>query len=104
MPEGKGVCKLALILNLDAPKNKTKTGVKEHRPIAVTCWSSKIFCTFIREKIEIHLETWGVRFEEQYGFTEGGRIEQCLFTVNYITNRTFESKKKETQISFLCND
>merc|ERR1711888_263775 len=39
------------------PKTK-KTGVKEHRPIAVTCWSSKIFCTFVREKIEIHLETW----------------------------------------------
>ena len=40
------------------PKTR-KPGKKEHRPIAVTCWSSKIICTFIREKIEIHLEIWG---------------------------------------------
>ena len=36
------------------PKNK-KPKNKEHRPIAVTCWSSKVMCTFIREKIEIQL-------------------------------------------------
>merc|ERR1712030_56784 len=83
------------------PKTK-KTGVKEHRPIAVTCWSSKIFCAFVREKIEIHLETWGVRFEEQYGFTEGGRIGQCLFTVNYVTNRTFESQKARHKYLYLA--
>ena len=68
----------------------------------MTCWSSKVFCTFVREKIEIHLETWGVRFEEQYGFTEGGRIEQCLFTVNYVTNRTYESKKKKHKYPFFA--
>ena len=79
-----------------------KTGRKEHRPIAVTCWSSKILCTFIREKIEIHLETWGIRFEEQYGFTEGGKIDQCVYTLNYITNRTFESKKKKHKYLFFA--
>ena len=83
------------------PKTK-KPEIKEHRPIAVTNWSSKIFCTFIREKMEIHLETWGVRYEEQYGFTEGGRIEQCLFTVNYVTNRTFESQKKKHKYLYLA--
>ena len=83
------------------PKTK-KPEIKEHRPIAVTNWSSKIFCTFIREKMEIHLETWGVRYEEQYGFTEGGRIEQCLYTVNYVTNRTFESKKKKHKYLYLA--
>ena len=77
------------------PKNK-KPKNKEHRPIAATCWSSKIMCTFIREKIEIHLETWGYGFEIQYGFTEGGKGEFCLFTVNYIANRTYESQKKKT--------
>ena len=45
--------------------------------------------------MEIHLTTWGIRFEEQCGFTEGGRIEQCLYTINYITNRTYESQKME---------
>ena len=72
------------------PKTR-KPGIKEHSPIAVTCWSSKVMCTFIREKIEIHLETRGISFKEQYGFT-GGKIELCLFTLNYIANRTFESK------------
>ena len=57
-------------------------------------------CTFIREKIEVHLETWGIRFEEQYGFTEGGKIELCLFTLNYIANRTYESKRKKHKSLF----
>ena len=70
------------------PKGK-KPKNKDHRPIAVTCWSSKIMCTFLREKIEIHLEVWGYGFEIQYGFTEGGKGEYCLFTLNYVANRTF---------------
>ena len=61
-----------------------------------------MFCTFVREKMEVHLETWGVRYEEQYGFTEGGRIEQCLYTVNYITNRTFESQKARHKYLYLA--
>ena len=61
----------------------------------MTCWSSKIFCTFIREKIEIHLETWGYGFEIQYGFTEGGKVDFCWFILNYIANRTYESKRKK---------
>ena len=81
-----------------------KPGIKKHRPIAVTCWSSKVMCTFIREKIEIHLETWGVRFEEQYGFTEGGKIELCLFILNYIANRTYESKKKHKNLFYAMID
>ena len=76
------------------PKKK-KPKNKEHRPIAVTCWSSKIMCSFIREKIEIHLETWVYGFEIQYGFTKGGKGEFCLFTLNYVANRTFESQKEE---------
>ena len=30
------------------PKTR-KPGYKEHRPIVVTCWSSKVMCTFLRE-------------------------------------------------------
>merc|ERR1711891_24250 len=52
--------------------------------------------------METHMITWGIRFEEQYGFTEGGRIEQCLFTVNYITNRTFESQKAKHKYLYLA--
>ena len=83
------------------PKTK-RPKIKEHRPIAVTNWSSKVFCTFVREKMEIHLTTWGIRYEEQYGFTEGGRIEQCLFTINYITNRTYESQKMKHKYLYLA--
>ena len=83
-------------------QNQKKTKIKEHRPIAVTNWSSKVFCTFVREKMETHLITWGIRFEEQYGFTAGGRVEQCLYTVNYIVNRTFESQKAEHKYLYLA--
>ena len=31
---------------------------KEHRPMPVTVWSSKIICGFLREIIEEHLENW----------------------------------------------
>merc|ERR1711888_552456 len=83
------------------PKSRKKK-IKEHRPIAVTNWSSKVFCTLVREKMEVHLETWGIRYEEQYGFTEGGRIKQCLYTVNYVTNRTFESQKAKHKYLYLA--
>ena len=59
-------------------------------------------CTFIREKIEVHLETWGYGFEVQYGFTEGGKAELCLFTLNYVANRTYESKKKRHKTLFFA--
>ena len=87
-----------MLLKNKKPKNK------EHRPIAVTCWSSKIMCTFLREKIEIHLETWGYGFEIQYGFTEGGRGELCLFIVNYIANRMYESQKKHKVLYYAMVD
>ena len=59
-------------------------------------------CTFIREKIEIHLETWAYGFEIQYGFTEGGKGEYCLFTLNYVTNRTFESQRKGHKVLYFA--
>ena len=76
------------------PKVK-KPKTKEHRPISVTVWSSKIMCGFLREKINIHLQHWGFSFEAQYGFTKEGIVECCLYTLSYIANRTFESKKKK---------
>ena len=74
------------------PKTK-KPQYKEHRPIAVTVWSNKILCCFLRENIEIYLENWAYTFEIQYGFTKGGRVEHCLYTLAYIANRTYESTK-----------
>ena len=73
------------------PKN-SKPKILEHRPIAVTVISSKIMCSIFREKIEEHLKKCNIIYENQYGFTKGGRIEHCLFTLDYITNMTYESK------------
>ena len=75
------------------PKRK-KPKYLEHRPIAVTVWSSKIICGFFREKIEDHLQNWAYTFEIQYGFTKGGKVEHCLYTLTYVTNRTYDSTKK----------
>merc|ERR1712050_95748 len=71
-------------------KNKPK--ILEHRPIAVTVNSNKIVCTILREKIEGFLSENGVRFDNQMGFTAGGRVEHCMFTLGYIANITFEKR------------
>jgi len=75
-------------------KNR-KPKILEHRPIAVTVLSSKIMCTYYREKIEEHLKDCRFGYENQYGFTKGGRIEHCLFSLDYISNMTFESRLRE---------
>ena len=55
-------------------------------------------------KIEEHLKESNIVFENQYGFTRGGRIEHCLFTLDYVANMTFESnnnKKKSLFYAFI---
>merc|ERR1712121_92959 len=81
-------------------KNKPK--ILEHRPIAVTVNSNKIICTILREKIEEFLEESGVKFDNQFGFTAGGRVEHCIFILNYITNMTFEKRGKNDKSLYLA--
>ena len=71
------------------PKNN-KPKILDHRPIAVTVNSNKIICTILRQKIEEFLEESGVKYDNQFGFTEGGRVEHCIFILNYVINMTFE--------------
>ena len=66
----------------------------EHRPIAVTVNSSKIVCTILRKKIEEFLSEKGIKYNNQFGFTEGGRVEHCMFMLDYVTNMSFEKIKK----------
>merc|ERR1711895_57430 len=73
---------------------KPKPKILDHRPIAVTVNSNKIICTILRQKIEEFLDISGVKFENQFGFTEGGRVEHCMFTLDYIVNMTFEKRGK----------
>ena len=81
------------------PKVK-KPKILDHRPITVTVNSSKIVCTILREKIEEHPKESDIIFENQYGFTRGGRIEHCLFTLDYVANMTFESNNKKKKSLF----
>ena len=76
------------------PKTK-RPKILEHRPIAVTVNSSKIICSIMREKIEEHLKEKKVIYENQYGFTKGGRPEYCFFILDYIANRTYTGNNRK---------
>ena len=88
------ISKTTMIPKVNKPK------ILDHRPIAVTVNSSKIVCTILREKIEEHLKESNIVFENQYGFTRGGRIEHCLFALDYVANMTFESNNKKKKSLF----
>merc|ERR1711874_127594 len=86
------------------PKND-KPKILDHRPIAVTVNSSKIVCTILRQKIEEFLKAKGIIYDNQFGFTEGGRVEHCMFMLDYITNMSYEKVKKAGHsIYFAFND
>merc|ERR1712121_114452 len=70
-------------------------GTLEHRPIAVTVNSNKIICTILRQKIEDFLENKGIKYENQFGFTQGGRVEHCLFMLSYIATKTYQKRGKK---------
>ena len=48
--------------------------------------SNKIICSILRQKIEEFLEEKGIVYDNQFGFTQGGRVEHCMFILNYVTN------------------
>ena len=75
-------------------QRQKKTKILEHRPIAVTVNSSKIVCSILRKKIEEFLRDRGIVYENQFGFTEGGRVEHCMFILDYIANMSYERIKK----------
>ena len=88
------ISKTTMIPKTEKPK------IMEDRPIAVTVNSSKIICTILREKIEEYFKENNIVYENQYGFTEGGRIEHCLFILDYIANMTYESKNNKNKSLF----
>ena len=81
------------------PKTKWPK-ILEHRPIAVTVNSSKIICSIMREKIEEHLKKKKVMYQNQYGFTKGGRPEHCFFILDYIANRTYTGNNRKNKTLF----
>ena len=79
--------------------------ILEHRPIAVTVNSSKIFWTIMMEKIEVHLKNMNIIYENQYGFTKGGKPENCIFILDYIANRNYTGNtRKKTNLYYAFID
>merc|ERR1711874_728634 len=78
---------------MGVPKNE-KPKILDHRPIAVTVNSSKIVCTILRQKIEEFLKAKGIVYDNQFGFTERGRVEHCMFMLDYITNMSYEKVRR----------
>ena len=54
----------------------------------------------MREKIESYLKEKKINYENQYGFTKGGRPDHCLFTLDYIATRTYSKKERKIKPLF----
>merc|ERR1712033_49773 len=70
--------------------------------IAVTVNSNKILCSILRQKIEEFLEEKGIKYENQFGFTQGGRVEHCMFILSYIANMTYNKRGKRGKPLYLA--
>merc|ERR1712179_212032 len=73
------------------PKN-SRPKILEHRPIAVTVNSNKVICSILRQRIEEFLKEKEINYSNQFGFTEGGRVEHCMFMLDYIANMSYEKR------------
>ena len=74
-------------------KKVNKPTVKQLRPIALTNISYKIFMSLIKNEIEEHLDRNGEMKETQAGFTEGGRVEDNLFILQYCVEESLKMRK-----------
>ena len=75
-----------------AKTNKPK--VKEHRPIALTNTNYKLTMNLIKDKILEHIKTLGEVNVLQSGFTEGRRLEDNLFILNYCIENSKQRKQE----------
>lgn len=72
---------------------------KDLRPIALTNISYKLYMSLLKDEIEDHLRKNNVILETQAGFTEGGRVEDNLFILQYCVEENFRKKKPLIVIS-----
>ena len=75
-------------------EKKRKPTSKDVRPIALTHVSYKIFMAYINDETEDHLKENMALEESRAGFTEGGKIEDNLFILQYCVEESFKNKKK----------
>ena len=83
------------------PKN-SRPKILEHRPIAVTVNSNKVICSILRQRIEEFLKEKEIKYSNQFGFTEGGRVEHCMFILDYITNMSYEKRRRVSRPLYLA--
>ena len=88
-PEGWSKSKTKMI------KKTRKPTVKDFRPITLTCLSYKIYMSFIREQIGVHLKKNRLVRDNQIGFTEGGRIEYNHLILQYIVDESMQKKNSK---------
>ena len=75
-----------------AKTNKPK--VKEHKPIALTNTNYKLTVSLIKENILKHIKSLGEVNVLQAGFTEGRRLEDNLFILNYCIENSKQRKQE----------
>ena len=75
-------------------EKKRKPTAKDLRPIALTNVSYKIYMALIKNELEEHLKENIALEESQAGFTEGGRIEDNIFILQYCVEESFKAKKE----------
>ena len=88
VPDDWKISKTVMIAKTNKPK------VKEHRPIALTNTNYKLTMNLIKEKILEHIKSLGEVNVLQAGFTEGRRLEDNLFILNYCIENSKHRKQE----------
>ena len=80
------------------PKVK-KSQVKEHRPIALTNAGYKLFMSVLKRKM-VEQELNDIRVKNmQAGFTEGRRMSENLFLLQYFVEECFRKRRQLIVVS-----
>ena len=74
-------------------KEKKPTS-KKLRPLTLGNVSCKVYMSLMKNEMEDHIEESNTTEESQAGYSEGGRIEDNLFILQYCVEESFKSKKE----------
>ena len=72
-------------------KNRRPT-VEQLRPLTMTEVGYKIFMSILGGKIDRHLVENRLDWENQAGFTKGGRVEDNLFILQHLVERAYKNR------------
>ena len=72
----------------------SKPRVEQIRLITMTEVGYKIFMSILGDKMDRHLEENELGWENQTGFTKGGRVEDNLFILQHMVERAFRNREE----------